>query len=80
MRVLLRHAGIGLYYAGRKHWVGNPTAAMDLGTIERAVELSREESFEEMEVFVTYDDSACDLVLPLRRKTAATAEPVRAGT
>ena len=49
MRVLLRNSRIGLYYAGRKHWVGRPDAAADLGTIERAAELSREEHFEEME-------------------------------
>jgi hypothetical protein len=73
MRVLLRHAGIGLYYAGRKHWVSNQASAQDLRTIERATELSRGESFEEMEVFVLYDDPACELVLPLRRKKADAA-------
>jgi hypothetical protein len=77
MRVLLRHAGIGLYYAGRKHWVSNPASAKDLGTIERATELSRDESFEEMDVHVIYDDPTCELVLPLRRKRADSAEPLR---
>jgi hypothetical protein len=43
MKVLLRHAGISLYYAGRKHWVGDPDSALDLGEIERAKEVSREE-------------------------------------
>jgi hypothetical protein len=71
-RVLLRHGGLGLYYAGRKHWVGSPDSAMDLGTIERATELSRHESFEEMEIFVAYDDPICELVLPLKRKWPAT--------
>ena len=66
MRVLLRNSRIGLYYAGRKHWVGRSDAAADLGTIEHATELSREENFDEMEVFVDYDDPACELVLPLR--------------
>ena len=78
MKVLLRHAGIGLYYAGRKHWVGDQAAAKDLGTIEQATELSWEESFQEMEVFVIYDDPACELVLPLRRKKAEAAESFRA--
>jgi hypothetical protein len=73
MRVTLRHAGIGLYYAGHKHWVGNPGAALDLGSIERAAELSRDESFEEMDIVATYDDPACELVLPVRRKSAADA-------
>jgi hypothetical protein len=78
MRVLLRHAGIGLYYAGRNHWVGNPGSALDLGTIERATEVGRAESVEDMEVFVAYDDPTCELVLPLRRNRAATAETSRA--
>ncbi|MGO8926779.1 MAG: hypothetical protein ACLQU3_07815 [Limisphaerales bacterium] len=79
MRVLLRHAGIGLFYAGRKHWVGDADSALDLATIERATELSREESFEEMDVVVTYDDDpSCELVLPLRRKQVAEAGPLRA--
>ena len=71
MRVILRHAGIGLYYAGHKHWVGNGGSALDLETIERATELSRDESFEEMDIVVTYDDPSGELVLPLRRKTEA---------
>ena len=77
MRVVLRHAGIGLYYAGRKHWVGNPDSALDLETIERATELSRDESFEGMQIHVTYDDPAHELVLPLVHQRAATHEPLR---
>jgi hypothetical protein len=77
MRVVLRHAGIGLYYAGRKHWVGDPDSALDLETIERATELSRDESFEEMDIVMTYDDPFCELVLPLRRKREAGQEPLR---
>lgn len=77
MRVLLRHPGIGLYYAGRKHWVGNPGSALDLGTVEQAAQLSRDESFEDMDIVVTYGDPCCDLVLPIRRKKAPAAEPLR---
>ena len=79
MRVLLRQAAIELYYAGRKHWVGNPESAMDLKTIERATELSRDESFERMEVFVIYDTPDCELVLPVGRKGEATDETLLAG-
>ena len=71
MRVLLRHAGIGLYYAGRKHWVSDQGAAKDLETIERAMELSREEAFERMEIVATYDEPDCELVLPVGRKKSA---------
>jgi len=77
MRVVLRHAGIGLYYAGRRHWVGNPDSALDLETAERATELSHDECFEEMQILLTYDDPARELVLPLRRKGKAHDEPLR---
>ena len=77
MRVTLRHPGIGLYYASRKHWVGDADSALDLETVERAAELSRDESFEQMDIVVTYDDSTRELVLPIRRKTAGDAEPLR---
>jgi len=75
MGVLLRNARIGLYYAGRKHWVGSPATAADLQTIERAAELSRDENFEQMEIVVGYEDPVCELVLPLRTKKAPAKEP-----
>jgi hypothetical protein len=59
---------LGLYYAGRKHWVGTPDSALDLETIERAAELSREEAFQAMEIFVTFDEPGCELVLPVVRQ------------
>jgi hypothetical protein len=62
---------------GRKHWVGHPGAALDLGSVEQAAALSRDESFEERDLVVTYDDPACELILPLRHKTPAAAEPLR---
>jgi hypothetical protein len=65
MRVLLRNARIGLYYVGRKHWVGRAEAAADLGTIERAAELSRDENFEQMEIYVDDGDPSCQLVIPV---------------
>ena len=66
MRVLLRNSRIGLYYAGRKHWVGRLDAAADLGSIEHATQLSREENFDEMEILVDYNDPTCELVLPIK--------------
>ena len=65
MRVLLRHAHLGLYYAGRKHWVSDPDSALELDTIERATEVSRDEDFAQMEIVVSYGESDCDLVLPI---------------
>jgi hypothetical protein len=76
VRVVLRHAGIGIYYAGRKHWLGKADSALDLGTIERATELSRDESFEEMQILVTCGDPARELVLPIVRQQTATDEPL----
>ena len=76
MRVLLKHAEIGLYYAGHAHWVGNAESALDLETIERATEVGRDESFVEMDIVVTYDEPGCELVLPLRRKREAIAETI----
>ncbi len=70
MRVLLRNAPIGLYYAGRKHWVGRPDAAADLRTIELAAEVSRDENFDQMEILIEYKDCRCELTLPLRTHKA----------
>jgi len=75
MKVLLRNPSIGLYYAGRKHWVSRSDAAANLGTIERAFELSREESFEQMEILVDYDDPLCELVLPVKPRGRPTSAP-----
>jgi hypothetical protein len=84
MRVLLRHPDIGLYYAGPKHWASDPEAALDLGSIEHATELSREEDFSQMEIVVNYDDPFCELVLPLGPCTSALrpqrSEAVREGS
>jgi hypothetical protein len=70
VRVLLRNCRAVLYYAGRKHWVGKPEAAADLMTIERATELSADEDFDQMEILVDYDDPACEMVLPLKPRSA----------
>ena len=69
MKVLLRNPRIGLYYAGRKHWVGKPEAAADLMTIERATEVSADENFDQMEILVDYDDPACEMVFPLKPRS-----------
>jgi hypothetical protein len=69
MKVLLRNSRIGLYYAGRKHWVGKAEAAVDLGTIEHATELSREENFDEMDILVEYDDPICEQAFPLKPRS-----------
>jgi hypothetical protein len=69
VKLLLRNARIGLYYAGRKHWVGKADAAADLMTVERATELSADENFDQMEILVDYGDPTCELVLPLKPRS-----------
>ena len=59
MRVVLRHSGIGLYYAGGVGLIGMWKA------------------FEEMEIFVTFDDPFCEMVLPLARKIARADDTLR---
>jgi len=75
MRVHLRHAHVGLYYAGRKHWVSNPDSALDLGTIERATEISRSEDFERMEIVASFDDPVCEVVFPLGANRQRASQP-----
>jgi hypothetical protein len=74
MRVHLRHAQLGLYYAGPKHWVSNPDSALDLETIERATELSRQEDFERKEIVASFGDPICEVVLPLAVKRSSPAQ------
>jgi hypothetical protein len=66
MSVLLRHPGIGLYYAGPRHWAGDRASALDLESVERATEISRQEDFTTMEIVVSSDQPGRELVLPLK--------------
>ena len=67
MGVFLRHGGSRLYYGGRRCWVAGPGRAVDLGTMERAVEAGREEDFGGMEIVAYFGDPDCEFVLPLPR-------------
>lgn len=71
MNVLLRHPGIGLYYAGRRHWAGNRRSARDFQTVARATAVSRKEDFSEMQIIIVYGDSASEIVLPVKRRKGA---------
>jgi hypothetical protein len=68
MTVVLKHADLGLYYAGPRHWVGQAASALDLQSIERAAETSREEPFGHLDIVVNPGDPDCELVLPLTRQ------------
>ena len=65
MRVYLRHALTGFFYAGPHCCVNSPERARDLGTMENAVEIAREEDFGEMEAVAAFDDTACEWVIGL---------------
>ena len=47
-------------------------------TIERATELSRDENFDQMEILVDYDDPSCELVIPLKPRSARSQLPTLA--
>jgi hypothetical protein len=66
VNVILRHAYTGFFYGGRHCWVNGRERAVDLGTIERAVETGLEERFGQMEVVAWPGDPQCQLAMPLR--------------
>jgi hypothetical protein len=74
MSVLLRHGGSRFYFGGRSCWVDGPGRAVDLGTIERAVEAGREEDFGGMEIVAYFGDPDCEFVLPLSRTGTGRSE------
>ena len=65
MNVILRHAYTGFFYGGRHCWVNGRDRAVDLGTIEHAMETGLEERFGRMEVVAWPGDPDCQLVLRL---------------
>jgi hypothetical protein len=66
MSIILRHALSSFCYGDWGTWVNDPEHALDLGTIERAVEAARNEDFGGLEIVMSFGEPDCDLVLPLR--------------
>lgn len=64
--MVLRHARSGFFYGGRGMWVDGPSLALDLRTIERAVDAARDEDFGGLEVVACYGDPDCEFVLSVR--------------
>ena len=73
MSVILRHALSGFFYGGAHCWVNGPARALDLGTIERAIETGKEEAFGQMEVVAWPEHPECQLVLPLEARRTSLA-------
>ena len=66
MSVILRHALTGFHYAGPTCWVSGSERAVDLATVERAVEVARKEALGSLEIVAWFDPPGCQLVFPVR--------------
>ena len=66
MSVILRHAMTGFHYAGRTCWVNGARRALDLETVERAIEVARKEALGGVEIIAWFDPPGCQLVFPVR--------------
>jgi hypothetical protein len=66
MRAILRNRNTGLYYAECNRWVPDPDRALDFDEIEHPGLLVFEEGATELEVVVSFEDSDCELVMPVR--------------
>ncbi len=80
MRVILHHALTGFFYGGPHCWVNGPERAADLGSIEHAIEIGKEEAFGQMEVVAWPDQPECQLVIPLPSGGPSYAAGDRAAT
>ena len=76
MNVFLCRSGAGLYYAGGKDWVRERQQAVDLETIERAVELAREGDLDSMVIVVSTGHPSSDWFLPIRPRLAPRSKTV----
>jgi hypothetical protein len=65
MRVILRHSLAGFYYAGPTCWVNGSNRALDLNTVEQAVEIARKEKLGRMEIVACFDVPSRELVFPI---------------
>jgi hypothetical protein len=78
MKVFLRMVRPESYYAGPKQWVSDREHALDLQTIEHAVELGRDGDLDAMVVVVSSGDPGCDWFLPLRRPSEVSVQAASA--
>ncbi len=62
VRVLLRNARIGLYYAGPNHWVSKFSEALDFKKIERATQFASEQKLTDVQVVWGSDRPGSKLV------------------
>ena len=74
MKVFLRMGSPERYYAGHEHWVPDREHALDLETIERAIEVGRDGDLDAMLVVVSSGHPGSDWFMPLRRRASVPAQ------
>ncbi len=65
MKVLLRNAATGRYYAGDNAWASDKADALDLKQVERAIRLNSEQNIGATDVILRYERPPCTLAIPI---------------
>ena len=65
MKIILRDALTGLYYAGNQTWCAEASEAMEFDSIQTAASVAQEQKLETVNVVLRYEKPTCELVLPL---------------
>jgi hypothetical protein len=75
VKMFLSLSGAGLYYAGSKDWVRDREQALDLETIERAIEVAGEGDLDSMVIVLSSGHPSSDWFLPIRPRQGARVQP-----
>jgi hypothetical protein len=67
MRTLLRKIPTGLYFQGPDQWTGDPSAALNFKTIDRALKFIENLSLKEVELAFAFRDFNHVTCVPLER-------------
>ena len=65
MKVLLRNARTGLFYAGPQEWTENQCAAKDFEGPDRALDHASQTNNEAMEVVIHFEETSFDIPLTI---------------
>jgi hypothetical protein len=65
MRLLLRHAPTGLFYAGPEQWTGTTTEALDFQAPDLALDFVSESRLEQMEVILDFGEAGFEVPLKI---------------
>ncbi len=75
MIVVLRDSSTGRYYMSPHCWVSGRSRALDLKTVARAIETSREEALEQTEAVARFGQLDGDWVIPIGLGATHPAKP-----